>query len=101
MISDFPYYKKLLIKERIRSLWKQILSLRDATEETHCLIQKSPFEFSVLAMPLTITITNKIDCALHISLPNLVSFAGLWLFKNFGTPKIEYATPIWSLYSKT
>ena len=23
--SDFPYYKELLIKERIRSLWEQIL----------------------------------------------------------------------------
>ena len=24
--SKFPYYKELLIKERIRSLWEQILS---------------------------------------------------------------------------
>ena len=27
-ISDFPYYKKLLIKERIRSLWDRILSCK-------------------------------------------------------------------------
>ena len=27
MMCDFPYYKELLIKERIRSLWKQILSI--------------------------------------------------------------------------
>ena len=44
--SDFPYYKELFIKERIRSLWEQILSFkrsshlkRDAIEEKHCLIQ--------------------------------------------------------------
>ena len=43
---DFPYHKELLLKERIRSLWEQILSLRevpilkrDAIEENHCLIQ--------------------------------------------------------------
>ena len=45
--SDFPYYKELLIKERIRSLWEQILSFkrssilkRDTIEENHCLILK-------------------------------------------------------------
>ena len=26
VISDFPYYEELLIKERIRSLWEQFLS---------------------------------------------------------------------------
>ena len=26
--SDFPYYKELLIKERIRSLWEQIPSIK-------------------------------------------------------------------------
>ena len=56
-------YKELLIKERIHSLWEQILSLkrsshfeRCAIEENHCLIQESPFGvrnfFSVLAMTL-------------------------------------------------
>ena len=42
--------KELLIKERISSLWEQILSFqrsshlkRDTIEENHCLIQKSPF----------------------------------------------------------
>ena len=46
VISDFPYYKELLIKERIRSLWEQILSFkrssylnRDAIEDNLCLIQ--------------------------------------------------------------
>ena len=41
----------MLIKERIRSLWGQILSLRgvpilkrDAIEGKHCLIQSSPFD---------------------------------------------------------
>ena len=28
VISDFPYYKELLIKERICSLWEQILSFK-------------------------------------------------------------------------
>ena len=44
--SDFPYYKELLIKERIRSLREQILSFnrsshlkREAVEESHCLIK--------------------------------------------------------------
>ena len=39
---DFPYQKELLLKERIRSHWEQILSFReapilkrDAIEETH------------------------------------------------------------------
>ena len=27
-VSDFPYFKELLIKERIRSLWEQILSFK-------------------------------------------------------------------------
>ena len=46
VISDFPYYKELLKKERIHSLLEQILSFkrsyhlkRDAIEENHCLIQ--------------------------------------------------------------
>ena len=49
--SDFSYYKELLIKERIRSLWEQILSFkrsshlkRDVIEENNCLIQLSPFD---------------------------------------------------------
>ena len=61
--SGFPYYKVLLKKEIIRSLWKQILFFkrsshlnRDAIEENNCLIKKSPFDvrnfFSVLATPL-------------------------------------------------
>ena len=49
----FSYFKELLIKERIRSLWEQILSFplrevpalkRGATEENHCLIQRSHFD---------------------------------------------------------
>ena len=58
-------YKELLIKERIRSLWKQILPLREvpiskrgAIEENHCLIQLSPFDvrnyFGVLATLLAV-----------------------------------------------
>ena len=44
--SDFPYYKELLIMERILSLWEQILSFKrsshlkkDAIEDIPCLIQ--------------------------------------------------------------
>ena len=45
--SEFSYYKELLIKERIGSLWERILSFkgsshflkREAVEENHCLIQ--------------------------------------------------------------
>ena len=44
--SDFPCHKELLLKERIRSLREQILSLREvpimkrgAIELSHCLIQ--------------------------------------------------------------
>ena len=44
--KDFPYYKELLIKERIRSLWELTLFFkkvpilkRDAIEENHNLIQ--------------------------------------------------------------
>ena len=59
----FHTYKELLIKERIRSIWEQILSFKrsshlkmDAIEENHCLIQLSPFVvrnfFSVLATSL-------------------------------------------------
>ena len=51
MVSDFLYYKELLVKERIRSRWEQTLSFkifplrevpnlkRAAIEENHCLIQ--------------------------------------------------------------
>ena len=28
IVSDFPYHKGLLLKERIRSLWEQILSFK-------------------------------------------------------------------------
>ena len=59
VVSDFPYHKKLLLKEKIHSLWEQILSRdvpilkRDAIEENHCLVQYSHFDvrnlFSVLA----------------------------------------------------
>ena len=42
----FPYHKELLLKERICSIWEQILSFkrsspleREAIEENHCLIQ--------------------------------------------------------------
>ena len=62
VVSDFPYHKKLLLKEKIHSLWEQILSRdvpilkRDAIEENHCLAQYSHFDvrnfFSVLATPL-------------------------------------------------
>ena len=44
--SDFRYYKELLIKERICSLWEQILSFKKSSHfgkgaivENHCLIQ--------------------------------------------------------------
>ena len=72
------WYKELLIKEIIRSLWEQIISFkrssyskRDAIEENHCLIQQSPFDvhnfFSVLATPLHVfrvsdQIIPKLDC---------------------------------------
>ena len=36
--SDFPNYKELLTKERIRSLWEVSILKRDAIEENHCLI---------------------------------------------------------------
>ena len=42
----FPYHKGLLLNERIRSLWEQILSFkrspyfeRDAIDENHCSLQ--------------------------------------------------------------
>ena len=47
---DFPYYKELLIRERIHSLWEQILSLevpilkRDTIEENPCYFQYSPVD---------------------------------------------------------
>ena len=28
VVSDFPYHEELLLKERIRPLWEQILSLK-------------------------------------------------------------------------
>ena len=28
VVSDFPYHKELLLKERIRSLWEQVLSFK-------------------------------------------------------------------------
>ena len=31
-ISDFLYYKELLIQERIRSLWEQILSFKRSSD---------------------------------------------------------------------
>ena len=44
--NDFPYLNDLLLKERIRSLWEQILSFkrssnteRDRIVENICLIQ--------------------------------------------------------------
>ena len=44
--NDFPCHKELLLKERICSLWKQILSFQRSShyekgrnEENHCLIQ--------------------------------------------------------------
>ena len=44
--SDFPYHKELLLKERIRPLWEQILSFKrssnlkmDIIVENQCLIQ--------------------------------------------------------------
>ena len=53
MVSDFPYHKELLLKERICSLWEQILKgskffpfeevsilKRDIIEENHCLIEE-------------------------------------------------------------
>ena len=63
VVSDSPYHKKTLWKERIRYLWEQILTFkkssifeRDAIEENHCLFQWSPFDmrsfFSVLTTPL-------------------------------------------------
>ena len=98
-------------RERIRSLWEQkrerIFSFkrsshlkRDAIEENHCLIQYSPFDvrnvFSIQATPLTINITDKMDCAQYIS--EISSKAKLTLGFGFCIrPKIENATPIWSL----
>ena len=52
--SDFPKYKELLLKERIRFLWEQIVSFKRSSH-FDCLIQLSPFDvrnlFSVLATP--------------------------------------------------
>ena len=62
-VSNLSYHKEPLLKERIHSLWEQILSFkrssilkRDAIKEYHCLIQYSPFGarsfLSVLTAPL-------------------------------------------------
>ena len=67
--SDLPYHKELLLNERIRSLWEQILYFkripilkRDEIEENHCLIHLSPFGvrnfFTVLATPLRSNLTK-------------------------------------------
>ena len=63
MVSDFPYHKELLLKERMRSLWEQILSFMrssnlkgDIIVDNQCLIQYPPFDvrnfFSVRTTPL-------------------------------------------------
>ena len=63
MVSDFTYHKKLLLKERMRSLLGQILFFMrssnlkgDIIVENQCLKQYPPFDvrnfFSVRATPL-------------------------------------------------
>ena len=89
--SDFPYLKELLLKERIRSLWEQILSFKrssDFEKGSNCkeslldtvVSLYFAYFFSVLATPLwEFVFLLSCGCSCSVSLPHCVEGL-LWHF---------------------